>query len=195
MYAIKDIQNTTEQDKSWAQSAHLGSGLLGLFIGVDMKLIKLTQDYWAMVDDEDYGYLMQWKWYANKDRKTHYAVRSQCTAPKTFTKLRMHRVITACPANLQVDHINHNGLDNRRHNLRTCSLVQNLYNRRQPTTSKHGYRGVFKSSHCNSYQAVITYTYKHIGLGSYPTARLAAAVYDEAAKKYFGEFAIPNLQE
>lgn len=75
-----------------------------------MKKIVLSQDEDAVVDGEDYNYLNVYKWNGKKSKHTCYARRRD----KFNKTIFMHRVITNCPDNMQVDHINHNGLDNRK---------------------------------------------------------------------------------
>ena len=96
-----------------------------------MKEIKLTQGKVALVDDRDYEALNCFKWYVTNPIKTRsYAVRSQQISPNVREKLRMHRVILQTPHGLLTDHINGNGLDNRRENLRIVTSSQNSMNRR-----------------------------------------------------------------
>lgn len=101
-----------------------------------MKTIPLTKGMVAVVDDEDYERLSQFKWYAQSaPHGNHYAAR------KSTGKVYMHREIVR-PGQLHVDHINGDGLDNRRSNLRRCTRSQNLCNGRTRTDSASGHRGV-----------------------------------------------------
>lgn len=95
-----------------------------------MKLIPLTKGQSTMVDDWNYDWLMQWKWYANKNRGTYYAVRSEKINNKA-TVILMHREIMNTPKSMVVDHINHDGLNNLEHNLRNCTESQNQRNQRR----------------------------------------------------------------
>lgn len=100
-----------------------------------MKTIPLTQDKTTFVDDGDFNYLQQWKWRLSAARGRAYAVRRRCRAdgPGTET-IRMHRIILNAPSVLEVDHVNGNGLDNRRGNLRLATHLLNQRNicRRKP---------------------------------------------------------------
>ena len=88
-----------------------------------MKTINLTQGLEAMVDDEDFEELSKFRWYALKSRRTFYAVRAS-----RESKIRMHRVICNAPKGMQVDHIDGNGLNNCKSNLRIVTSRQNQQN-------------------------------------------------------------------
>lgn len=105
----------------------------------------------------------------------------------------MHRLIMDCPKGLEVDHINGNGLDNRRINLRICSRSQNSCNRPAPSNNITGYKGVYWDENKNRYRAVITKDKVVYRLGRYKTAREAAVAYNLAAKKYHGVYAFINI--
>lgn len=99
-----------------------------------MREIPLTQGKVALIDDEDYEELSQYKWTAHhRAKNTWYAVRyvgKRVDGKRVGVHIQMHRVITNCPDGLVVDHINHNGLDNRKENLRTVTAAVNAGNRR-----------------------------------------------------------------
>ncbi|MDP9317264.1 MAG: AP2 domain-containing protein [Chloroflexota bacterium] len=151
------------------------------------KLIVLTQDKFATVDDEDFDWLNQWRWrYSNQG----YAVRDT-TRPKNT--LLMHRVIMSAPADMEVDHCNHNGLDNRRINLRLCTKSQNRGNLVSPHMKQSGYKGVFYMPRKRPWKAQINIGQKSVHLGMFATPEEAARAYDEAAKAHFGEFVKLNF--
>lgn len=160
-----------------------------------MKCIKLTQGKYALVDDEDYEQVNKRKWYVSYDNKKWYA-RRNITDPSTKKRIRirMHREIMDCPKGLDVDHVNHNGLDNRKCNLRICTHSQNLFNqlpRRTNTTSK--YKGVYWNKKDRRWRASIGIDGKQIYIGNFSTEIKAAEAYGKKAKELFGEFAYLNL--
>jgi hypothetical protein len=93
----------------------------------------------------------------------------------------------------EIDHINHNGLDNRRQNLRVCSGYQNQYNRIKYPTSQ--YKGIFarKRKSGIAYVAVVKFNQKRYYAGTYDTPIEAARAYDRKARELFGEFACVNF--
>lgn len=100
--------------------------------------IPLSQGLCALVDKADYDWLMQWNWSACPIRYTAYAYRTIGHGKK----LAIHQAIMQPPPGMQVDHINHDGLDNRRANLRIVTRAENLRNRRVFRNSKAGIKGV-----------------------------------------------------
>jgi len=105
----------------------------------------------------------------------------------------MHRVILDAPMNMLVDHINGNGLDNRRENLRICTNTENLRNRGKDRDNTSGYKGVVIKKGEKKFRAQIRVNQKTIHLGSFSTPEEAARAYDDAAREYFGEFAWTNF--
>jgi len=152
------------------------------------KEISITQGQVTLVDDEDYEYLSQWKWQAEKYLKCYRVFRTQKTGYIKKKKFYMHRVIMNPPDDMEIDHKNRNPLDNRRQNLRIATTTQNMWNR--TSTSKSGYRGVKTSG--KKYQARIGTGRTYIG--TFNTAEEAACAYDEKAKEFYGEFANTNFQ-
>lgn len=152
-----------------------------------MKEIKLSQGKVALVDDEDYEYLNQWEWHAAKNGNTYYAGRYFKINGKQ-TLIKMHRLIANTPDGLIVDHIDHNGLNNQKSNLRNCTPQENCFNSIAWGISK--YKGVRKSG--NKFRSSIYVNNKEIYLGVFDREEDAAIAYNEAVKKYRGEFANIN---
>jgi hypothetical protein len=96
--------------------------------------IPLTQNRYAKVDPADYLWLSQFRWCCKANRDTCYAIRHIQEHGRT-KRIHMHRQIMNTPANMICDHKNHNGLDNRRTNLRNCTVEQNNANRRKRATT------------------------------------------------------------
>lgn len=153
------------------------------------RLIPLTQGQSALVDTTDYEFLMQWNWSAlwEPDSQTFYAIRG------ARPQIRMHRGIVRCDITREIDHINHNGLDNRRENLRVCSHAQNKRNSRKQRDNTSGYKGVSFYKKNSRWMAYITFNGNRIHLGYFSTDIEAARAYDTAALKHFGLFAYLNL--
>lgn len=157
--------------------------------GIVMKRIPLTQGKFAIVDDEDYEWLNQWKWTLNrcgKDGKYLYAGREA-----NGKQIRMHRQILGLTKNdpEMADHINHNGLDNRKCNVRICSNQQNQANSKRKNVGSSKYLGV--RWHNNKWAASIGKKRSHIGY--YKNEIDAAKAYDKKAKELFGEYAHTNF--
>ncbi len=158
-----------------------------------MREIALTQGKVALVDDEDFERVNQFKWCAmNPYPDTWYAVRSITVGYKRYALQTMHRFILNVDSE-HVDHLNHNGLDNRRGNLRPCTASENFHNRRAHKNNSSGYVGVSKAR--NKWRASLCMNYQVFDLGFYRTPEEAARAYDGKAKELFGEFARLNFPE
>jgi hypothetical protein len=157
-----------------------------------MKEIPLTQGYFALVEDSDYEWLSQFKWYAHVHRrkdgtiKAVYAERNILKTDGTQTPQGMHRLILGIKG---VDHEDSNGLNNQRYNLRPATVVQNGDSRRLGTNSSSGFKGVSWSEGMQRWQARISVNGKSINLG-YFVNNLDA--YDAAALLHHGAFALTN---
>jgi len=161
------------------------------------KLIPLTQDKYAIVDAEDYEQLRQYKWYAKKGYSTYYAGRGvrvyEDGRYEGVKQKLMHRLITNAPAGMLVDHRNHNGLDNRRENMRVCTREQNSHNQRPYRGSSCGYKGVTLHKRDGVFEVNIRYKGNLNYIGRFKDADDAARAYDKKAKELFGEFAYLNF--
>ena len=154
-----------------------------------MKLIPLTQGKFAQVDDADYGWLTQWKWFAVKCKNTYYAERWDKTVDGVRKHIPMHRQILGVLEGMDTDHRDGDGLNNQRFNIRSCTTSQNCRNRK--TWGNSSYIGV--SRHNGKYQAAITINgvYKYIGI--FTDEEEAARARDRVSKEHFGEFAKLNF--
>jgi len=163
--------------------------------GYAFRKIPLTRGKFAVVDPEDYKRLSRYKWYAQKSVHTWYAVRSLTNGKKEPRRnAYMHHLVIDVPDGMRCDHINHNGLDNREANLRPATPHQNVWNRRKfkrPSRSK--YKGVDWAKDMKRWRARIRFKGKRIYLGSFENEIDAAKAYDEAAKKYHGQYAATNF--
>ena len=132
---------------------------------------------WTLVDESDAPFLRQWRWGINP-AGTGYAVRHAGTRGKNYRAILMHRVIMGLDSSnlLEVDHINHDTLDNRHCNLRCVSHAQNLQNKCASRNSTSQYRGVYKDSGSGRWRARITLSGVQWRLGSFDSEDEAAAV-------------------
>ena len=160
-----------------------------------MKKIPLTQGKFAIVDDDDFEMVNKYKWSVDCWERAGlcYAISGVPTTKKReYKNMRMHRLIMNPTKGYVVDHINGDGLDNRRSNLRICTTRDNVRNKRRVSKrSSTGYVGVCKRITKNGlvrYQAHIHFNDKFTHLGMYLTAEEAYAVYRKKAKEIFGEF-------
>lgn len=175
-----------------------------------MKLIALSQGKFAQVDDDMFDELNKFKWHCIKPptSKTFYAGRNYRDENGKRTAITMHRhILGLFKSKIKVDHINNDGLCNIKDNLRHCTTAQNAMNTLSRGKSK--YKGVsYKVNNVkyNSKKGIIISTSegwvsqikfqgKKMHLGFDKTEVAAAKKYNEAAKKYFGEFAKLNIIE
>lgn len=161
-----------------------------------MKEIQLTQGKVALVDDEDYEHLNQWKWFAQKDtsvkKEKFYACRQIRLDNGKQTAIRMHRQIMNTPQDMLADHIDGDGLNNQKYNLRNCTTAQNNMNRRNTHESLSEFKGVSFNKRRGMWAAQIQYCRKNIHIGYFVFEYEAAMAYDNMALKLFGEFAYLN---
>jgi hypothetical protein len=156
-----------------------------------MKQIPLTQGKFALVDDEDFEFLNQWKWCASKSQWGFYAMRGFRKNKKQIFVL-MHRLVAKASIGVQVDHINRNGLDNQKSNLRLVNQFQNNANIGVCSKNTSGFKGVGWHKGGRKWKAAISNNDKTIHLGLFIDPKLAAAAYDNAAIKLKGEYACTN---
>lgn len=155
-----------------------------------MKKIKLTQGKYALVDNKDFEYLNQWKWFAYNSRGKFYARRNSFNQQtKKQYVIHMHKVIMVkIPKGKEIDHINGNGLNNQRNNLRFATRFQNMMNRKLNSNNKSGYKGVFWHKRDKVWSASGRIKNKTIYLGYFKNILDAKKSYDKFAKENFKEF-------
>ena len=154
----------------------------------DCILIPLSQGKHAIIDSRDLSLVDGYKWYATKNSHGFYA-----SAWNSGRAIYMHRLILPAGDGLTPDHINRNGLDNRRSNLRLATGTQQVANTRLRSDNTSGYRGVSWDKLHSKWTADIYAYGKRYHLGRFASAASAARAYDEAAQELFGEFASLNL--
>jgi hypothetical protein len=164
--------------------------LVGIFHFIEMaKEIQLTQGIVTIVDDDDYQYLNQFKWYLLKSHSNYYAIRTKRPENKL---IQLHRIVIKAKQGEIVDHINGNKLDNRKCNLRICTKSQNCQNRKISKLNKSGFNGVSWNVNNRKWVAQIAFNNKKMHLGFFNDLTEAAKSFNAAALKYHGEFANLN---
>lgn len=153
-----------------------------------MKEIQLTQGQIALVDDEDFENLNQFRWCAVKIGRTFYAVRNVRIDGKK-RGVRMHCQILGGKL---IDHKDHNGLNNQKSNLRFCTASQNCMNKRKRKNCVSIYKGVCFHKQHKRWLAHIKKDGKDNHLGYFVTEIDAAKAYNIKAVELFGEFANLN---
>lgn len=155
-----------------------------------MKEIKLTQGKFALVDDEDFERLNQFKWRTQRVGYLFYGIRSE--RKKGIVKNYMlHREILNLKHedSQKVDHINSNGLDCRKQNLRCCTHAENMRNRKRRGVFSSLYKGVCWSKKAKKWVAMIRHNKIRINLGTFENEYEASVIYNKKAKELHGCFA------
>jgi hypothetical protein len=159
-----------------------------------MPTIILTDGQKALVSVRDYGFVSKFKWSSVKKGRNTYA---QCNLggllPQRQTHtVGMHRMIAwlcGLDKRRRIDHINQNGLDNRRQNLRLATHRQNLCNRGATIASQTGCKGISWHTPTGKFHVRIRHKYKQHYIGLFPTLTEAKKAYNKAARKFHGNFA------
>lgn len=157
-----------------------------------MKEIQLTKGKVALVDDEVFDYLNQWKWYAKKSNGNYYAKRNIRINKKYAGHILMHRLLMNVEKHLYIDHIDGFSLNNQKNNLRICTHAENMRNKKLHINNTSGFKGVYWHKSTKKWMAFIKINNKQLYLGLFIDPIDAARTYNEAAVKYHGEFANLN---
>jgi len=152
------------------------------------RLIPLTRGQFTSVDAKDYPVLSQNTWFTEGTDKNYYAVRKE-----NGKSIKMHRQITNAPDHLVVDHIDHNGLNNRRSNLRLATFTQNCQNQRRLSHKTSKYKGVHWNKRNKKWAAQIHCNNKKYYLCYFTDEIEAAKAYDKKAVELHGEFSCLNF--
>ena len=159
-----------------------------------MKLISLSKGKFAMVDDADYAWAMQWKWQAGERRYANltkfYAERKEYIPGSKAKKVYLHRAIINVPDGIEVDHRDNDTLNCQRANLRQATSSQNKCNRRLRVGK---FKGVTFNSLAGSWTGSVYFKGQRFYIGYHATADEAARAYDALARELHGEFARLNF--
>ena len=156
-----------------------------------MKRIKLTHGKFALVDDEDFEKIYKYSWHLKCTWGIYYAMGWEVSNGK---HILMHRLIMGAKKDQKIDHIDGNGLNNQRKNLRFATNSQNQANcRKQKRKTSSKFKGVCWDNRDKRWLAYIKKDQKAYRLGSFHSEIKAARIYNKKAIELFGEFARLNI--
>lgn len=157
-----------------------------------MKFIVPSSKYGdkeVLIDDEDWERIKKYRWFIWKHHNKFYVMSTIYNKITKETKnFSLHRLIMNFPKNMQINHIDGNGLNNQKNNLRVCTQAENLRNSKKSKNNTSGYKGVSYNKYAKKYDARIMIDHKQIFLGNFKTLELAYVAYCKASKKYHGKF-------
>ena len=151
--------------------------------------ISLGWRKYALVDCEDYHKIQKYRWHRVMPARNKV---SYAQTYRNGKSAYMHRMIINAQKGYEVDHINGDGLDNRRKNLRQCKHIENLSNTRKRGQGSSKYKGVHFNKKNGNWLSAITFKGSTYHLGVFPTEQDAARAYNVKAKELQGEFAYLN---
>lgn len=168
-----------------------------------MKYIKLQsriyKNMYTIIDNEDYHRISKYNWNVNNDHnKNRFYAQTSIKIDNKYYCFPIHRMILNLDKNdkIMVDHIDHDGLNNQKSNLRVCTNQQNQANQNIKNENKSSiYKGVYKYGKYNRWISGIKFNNKRIHLGYFISEIEAAKAYDKKARELFGEFAHLNFKD
>lgn len=159
-----------------------------------MREIQLTQGYVALIDDEDYERVNYFKWHVFKRKTNKYAQAQACRVNGKNKIISLHEIILPnIPIGYERDHIDGNGLNCQKSNLRVVTHIQNMQNKKHIDNKTSKYKGVCRTKGEKRYRCAICVNKKVIYIGKFDCEIDAAMAYNEMAKKHFGEHAALNI--
>lgn len=150
--------------------------------------IALSSGDLLLFDEVDRAFVERYRWYADRGHSTLYAKTNVLGENGRRTTAYLHRLLLSAPKGLVVDHINHNGLDNRRGNLRLGTQGQNLANLQSLARNTSGARGVAWDKSINRWRARINIGGRQHFLGTYKEFDEAREAYNRAAIAAWGKW-------
>lgn len=162
-----------------------------------MKEMLLTQGKVALLDDEDFERLSKWKWFARSLKgRGWYAGRNIHRPGMSPRMVYLHREVLRAGPGEEVDHINGDGLDNRKANLRLCAHAENIRNKAKTEKAKTSrYKGVYFDRSRGRWAAQVMLDRRTVFAKRFDTELQAALAYNEAAVRFHGAFALLNTIE
>jgi len=156
----------------------------------DVAIIPLTRGHSAIIDAVDVDLVRKINWWASSSKSTSYARGIQQAVPGEGKGeyVYLHRIIISAPDGVHVDHINHDGLDNRRDNLRLCNVSENIMNAQKRSDNKSGFKGVSWEKIGRKWRAQIRSRGKKIHLGSFDSPEDAHQAYSRASQEMHGVY-------
>lgn len=154
----------------------------------NVAYVTLTKGYEALIDAEDALRVAGFNWSSQPSGKTVYAHRSEVRGGRSYG-VRLHRVLIDAPDGMEVDHIDGDGLNNRKANLRLATHAENCMNRRVPVTNSSGLKGVSWHKGQRQWVAKIKVSGITVHIGSFNCPEQAHTAYCEAAARMHGKFA------
>jgi hypothetical protein len=163
--------------------------------GMGTIRIPLGDNKFALIEEEDYPLVSQYPWHAYRTKWNVYAGTTVRLAGGENRTLLLHRLLLGAKPGEEVDHIDLDGLNCTRKNLRLASHLQNVWNQRRKITNTSGYKGVYLVRGRNVWHARIRDHGRQIHLGYFVDPVEAARAYDAKAREIAGEFARLNFPE